>query len=56
MSYQDRMFEMKLKVANAELLLSLAQKLSDKSGSIACQQIIVEARSVLESMFPVVDS
>jgi len=36
--YQDRMFELKVKVANAESLLAVAEKLSDKSGMIACRQ------------------
>ena len=54
--YQDRMFELKVKVANAESLLAVAEKLSDKSGMIACRQIIVETRSVLQSTGPLTES
>ena len=54
--YQERMFELKVKVANAESLLAVAEKLSDKSGMIACRQIIVETRCVLQSMGPLIES
>jgi len=50
MSYQEKLLDLRVKIANLDSLLSVAQKLCEKSGSFACREMLTKSRNVVESM------
>ena len=56
MSYQEKLLDLRVKIANLDSLLSVAQKLCEKSGSFAYREMLSESRNVVESMKAPVDA
>ena len=46
MSYQEKINEMKLKIANVESLLNVTHKLCERAGNLACyREMVMETKN-----------